>query len=122
MKHLKLSLLAVLGLVFSSFAQQKVADKAVIKTPGVHCELCKSRIENYVARQYGVGSVKVDLKKKTTTVTWLTDRTNIEEIKTSIAIAGYDADDVTADEVSYKRLPKLCRVKDSLPAVPEIKQ
>ena len=52
---------------------------------------------------------KVDVKKKTTTVTWIADRTNIENIKTMIANAGYDADDVTADEDAYKRLPACCK-------------
>ena len=104
------------GLAFTSFAQQKVSDKAVIKTPGVTCDLCKEKIENYVARQYGVSSVKVDIKKKTTTVTWLTDRTNIEEIKTAIANTGFDADDVTADETAYKKLPATCKKPAPVPA------
>ena len=60
-------------------------------------------------KQYGISAVKVDVKKKTTTVTWLTDRTNIEEIKTSIANIGYDADDVAAEESAYNRLPKCCK-------------
>ncbi len=109
MKQLQLSFIALLGLVFTSFAQQKATDKAVIKTPTVQCDMCKEKIENYLAHQYGITSVKVDVKKKTTTVTWITDRTNIEVIKTAIANAGYDADDVTADETAYKRLPKCCK-------------
>ena len=113
MKNLKLTLFAFLGFCISAFAQQKVSDKAVIKTPGVTCDLCKDRIENYVSRQYGVSSVKVDVKKKTTTVTWVTDRTNIEEVKTAIANSGFDADDVTAEETAYKKLPKECKKADS---------
>ena len=115
MKHLKLVILAMLGFAISASAQQKVNDKAVISTPGVTCDLCKTRLENYVARQYGITSVKADIKKKTTTVTWITDRTNIEEIKTSIANAGFDADDVTAEETAYKRLPKECKKTDPAP-------
>jgi hypothetical protein len=42
-------------------------------------------------------------------VTYFTDRTNLENIKTAIANAGYDADDVTANEDSYKRLPTKCK-------------
>ncbi|MEO6539240.1 MAG: heavy-metal-associated domain-containing protein [Ferruginibacter sp.] len=109
MKHFQLTLFACIGFSIFSFAQQKVADKAIIKTPTVQCEQCKSKIENYLAHQYGITSVKVDYKKKATTVTWLTDRTNIEIIKAAIANAGYDADDVTADEGAYKRLPKCCK-------------
>ncbi len=120
MKQFKLTLFAVIAFAASAFSQQKVSDKAVIKTPDASCELCKTKIENYVARQYGITSVKVDVKKRTTTVTWLTDRTNIEEVKTNIANAGFDADDVTAEETAYKRLPRECKkippvITDSIP-------
>ena len=109
MKQLQLTLFALTGFVLTSFAQQKVSDKAVIQTPAVQCESCKMRIENYLTKEYGVTSVNVDLKKKTTTVTWITDRTNIENIKTAIANVGFDADDVTAEETAYKRLPQCCK-------------
>lgn len=114
MKHLQLSIIALLGFVITSFAQQKVSDKAIIKTPDAQCEPCKQRIEGYVGREYGVTSVVVDIKKKTTTVTWITDRTNIENIKAAIANAGFDADEVTAEETSYKRLPKCCKKTEVL--------
>ena len=60
-------------------------------------------------REPGVSAVKVDYKKKTTTITYLTDRNNIEQLKTAIANAGYDADDVAADEEAYTKLPKCCK-------------
>jgi periplasmic mercuric ion binding protein len=109
MKKIQFTLVAMFALVFSSFAQQKVSEKAVIKTPTVQCDMCKNKIEKYLFKQYGITSTKVDLKKKTTTVTWLTDRTNIEQVKTAIANAGYDADDVAADETAYKKLPPCCK-------------
>lgn len=108
MKRLILSLVGVC-MAFLSFSQQKASAKAVINTPGVRCEMCKDKIEKYLGRQYGVSSVKVDYKKKTTTVAYVTDRTNIEEIKASIANVGYDADDVSAEEGAYKRLPACCK-------------
>ena len=122
MKQLQLSLIGLLGFAFTSFAQQKATDKAVIKTPTVQCDMCKEKIENYLAHQYGITSVKVDVKKKITTVTWITDRTNIEVIKTAIANAGYDADDVTADEIAYKRLPKCCKKPVEAPVVVDKKE
>lgn len=109
MRHLHLTLVALLTFASTAFAQQKAVEKAVIKTPTVQCEECKDRIEKYLTHQYGVSSVKVDFKKKTTTVSWLTDRTNIENIKAAIANAGYDADDVSAEETAYKKLPKCCK-------------
>jgi copper chaperone CopZ len=109
MKYLQLSFLSLVVFAFSATAQQKPIGKAIISTPSVQCEMCKATIEKYVLRQYGVSSVKVDYKKKTTTVTWLTDRTNIENIKAAIANAGYDADDIAAEEASYNKLPKCCK-------------
>lgn len=104
-------LLAVLVILFVSMsaALAQKTTKAVISTPTVQCDMCKQRIENYVSRNDGVTAIVVDVKKKKTTVTFWPDRINIEEIKALIATAGYDADDVTADEESYKKLPKCCK-------------
>ncbi len=101
--------------VLAASAQQKPNGKAVISTPGLHCDGCKERIETFLGRMYGVTSVKGDVKKKTVTVTWLTDRTDIEQIKTAIANRGYDADDVEAEETMVRRLPPACRKVPSVP-------
>lgn len=93
------------------FAQTKNTGKAVINTPGVHCDYCKKRLEGYVAAQEGIKSVVVDLKNKVTTVTWMPDRLNLEYVKAHISNAGYDADDVPAEVTTYNRLPVACRVK-----------
>ncbi|MBS1734923.1 MAG: heavy-metal-associated domain-containing protein [Bacteroidetes bacterium] len=119
MKKIQLLFVALFGMIAVVVAQQKVNDKAVIKTPGAQCEPCKMRIENYVSKEYGVLSVNVDIRKKTTTVTWITDRTNIENIKAAIATVGFDADDVSAEESAYKRLPECCKKPvEKTPAAP----
>jgi mercuric ion binding protein len=109
MKRVQLTLFALISFITTSFAQQKAVEKVVIKTPTVICEECKERIENYMKREPGVLTVNVDYKKKITTITYLTDRNNIEDLKTAIANAGYDADDVTADDDAYKKLPACCK-------------
>lgn len=109
MKAIKLTLLALAGLVTFSFAQQKAVQKVIIKTPTVQCEMCKDRIEKYLSREPGVSSVKVDFKKKTTYVTFFTDRNNIEQLKAAIANVGYDADEVNAEGGAYNKLPKCCK-------------
>jgi periplasmic mercuric ion binding protein len=109
MKRLLFALLAVVSFTTVSFAQQKAIETAKIKTPGALCEACKPRIETYVKRIDGVMSINVNYRKGETTVKYVTDRTNIEEIKTAIANMGYDADDVPANEESYKRLPVTCK-------------
>ncbi len=109
MKALKLTLIAMFFITTLGFAQQKQVQKAIIKTPTVLCEECKQRIDNRLIHDYGMLSVKADYRKQNVTVTWITDRTNIENIKTALANMGYDADDVTADPDAYKRLPVTCQ-------------
>src|SRR6476620_8949158 len=107
-----LALTAVLiGFVTVSFAQTKAkaVQTVTISTPTVQCESCKKRIENYMVREDGIQKINVDYKKKVTKVTFVSDRTNIENIKTAIANVGYDADDVTANTESYKKLPSCCK-------------
>ncbi len=117
-KYLHLSLMAFFGMLMSASAQPKTSGKAEIKTPTIQCDMCKSRIEKYLMRQEGVTGVKVDVKKKVTGVTWIKDRTNIENIKAAIATVGYDADDVTAEESAYKKLPPCCKKPEPEPVAP----
>ena len=121
MKTITLCLYMLTGFSFSSNAQQKAAQKAVIQTPGVLCEACKTKIENRLAHEDGISSVKADFRKHTVTVVWLTDRTNIENIKTELANLGFDADDVTAEQDAVKRLPPCCRVAIPVKATSEPK-
>jgi copper chaperone CopZ len=109
MKKLYLLLLVSCGFSLLATAQVKASLTAKISTPTVGCEDCKTRIETYLKRYDGVSSINVNWKRKETTVKYLTDRINIEEIKTAIANCGYDADDIPANEDSYKRLPKTCK-------------
>ncbi|MEN9570422.1 MAG: hypothetical protein RL172_1653 [Bacteroidota bacterium] len=119
MKFIQLTVLFLLAFVSIAVAQSK---KVVIKTPTVQCEMCKSKIELYLKREPGISAVNVDYKKKITTVTYITDRNNIEQIKTAIANAGYDADDITADEDAYKKLPKCCKKPETSVATPAVQQ
>ena len=109
MKQFITTVLAITCFAFVSSSQQKALETAKIKTPNALCEACKPRIETYVKRIDGIISINVNYRKGETTVKYLTDRTNIEEIKTAIANMGYDADDIPANEESYKRLPKTCK-------------
>lgn len=125
MKAVSLSFFALFCIVSVSFAQiQKASGKAVIKTPTVQCETCRDRLEFFLAREYGLTSVKVNYRQKTTTVTWLNDRTTLENIKVAIANLGFDADDIEAEESAAKRLPKECRLHKAppKPVEPIIKQ
>ncbi|MEP6615712.1 MAG: heavy metal-associated domain-containing protein [Ginsengibacter sp.] len=109
MKAFSLTLIGLISLASATFSQVKPVQKALIKTPTVNCEECKSRIENRLLHEYGMSSVKADYRKHTVSVVYYTDRTNIENIKTALANMGYDADDVSADPEAYKKLPRTCQ-------------
>ena len=118
MKYVQLTFLSLLLFCVTSMAQQKTSGKAIISTPGMYTEECKAKIEQSLFKQYGIVAYKADLKKKNVTVTWLTDRSDIEQIKTMIANVGFNADDVTADETAFKRLSPTCKT----PPTPIIKK
>lgn len=108
MKLLFTSLICFFGIITVGFSQKKAIAKSVIQTPNLQCEACKDRVERHLFKEDGISSVKADYRKHTVTVAYYTDRTNIENIKASLANLGYDADDVTADD-AYKNLPKTCQ-------------
>ena len=110
MKKLLLLAIAVMGITtFASAQAKKGVQTVTIQTPTVQCESCKKRIEDYLKREDGVQKATVDFKKHVTKVTFVAERTNIENVKAAIANAGYDADDVKADDEAYKKLPKCCK-------------
>jgi len=109
MKKILMLLLVAVALGSSVSAQQKKPVTVKIQTPGMQCDECKKRVEDYLKYEEGVTKVIAYPRSKYVTVTYLADRTNIENIKTAIANVGYDADDVKADEDAYKKLPKNCK-------------
>ena len=110
MKKLLLLAIAIIGITtFGSAQTKKAVLNVTIQTPTVQCESCKKRIEDYLKREDGVQKATVDYKHHVAKVTYVAERTNIENIKAAIANAGYDADDVKADDEAYKKLPKCCK-------------
>ena len=112
MKKIQLAFLLILcsaGVTMAQVVKKGGIETATIKTPTVQCQECKDRIEKYVSREDGVQKVVVDYKKKITKVTYVADRTTYENVKTAIANAGYDADDVSANPESYQKLPTCCK-------------
>ena len=109
MKKILFTVVTLIGLATAGFSQTKPVITAIIKTPTAVCADCKARIETYLKRYDGVVEINVNYRKGETKVKYITDRTDIEQIKTAIANAGYDADDVPAAEDAYKRLPKTCK-------------
>jgi copper chaperone CopZ len=109
MKKLLASFIAITAFTLASQAQTKALQTARISTPNVLCQECKNRLTTYLDRYDGIQFLNINFRKGEIQVKYLTDRIDIEQIKTAIANAGYDADDVVANEDSYKKLPKTCK-------------
>lgn len=121
MKKILFSLLAFGAFITAAKAQTKALKADTIMTPSVQCEMCKTRIEEYLKRIDGVTYVNVYYKpaRRYTVVKYLTDHTNTEMIKAAIANAGYDVAkkglsdkpeiEIAANPDFYKSLPKCCK-------------
>ena len=86
-----------------------------IKVPQLKCWECEQNLNNYLVREKGpntdAGIIqwKADLRNGILKIQFFPDRINADYIRTAIANAGYDADTVTAEPDSYKRLPNACK-------------
>jgi periplasmic mercuric ion binding protein len=109
MKKILFAAIAIMGLSVAGSAQIKPVKTDTIITPNALCEFCKTKIEAYVKRFDGVLEINVNIRKGLTKVKYVTDRINIEEIKTAIANCGFDAGDVPAAPDFYKILPPCCK-------------
>jgi len=112
MKKVFASLTIVLAFSLGTKAQVKAVQTAKISTPTVQCDMCKKKIETYLNRYDGITLINVNIKRKETTVKYISDRINVEEIKAAISTAGYDAAEIPALEDAYKKLPKCCKKPD----------
>ncbi|MFN4892610.1 MAG: heavy-metal-associated domain-containing protein [Bacteroidota bacterium] len=111
MKYIIISLALVLFGAFDTEAQIKSVQTVVVKTPEIRCEACKARVETYLKRHDGLLETMINFRKGETRLKFLSDRTDIEQLKTAIANCGFDADDVTASPEAYQRLPRSCKKK-----------
>lgn len=111
MRRNHLLLVLLLAAFMPAVGQTKALQTALIKTPDILCEACKARVETYLKRHDGLLEINVNFRKGETRVKFLSDRTDIEQIKTAIANCGFDADDVTASQEAYQRLPRTCKKK-----------
>ena len=86
-----------------------------IKVPQLKCWECQQRLDAYLNREKGpntdAGIVqwKTDLRNGILKIQFIPDRITLDYIRTAVANAGFDADSVTAEPDSYKRLPPPCK-------------
>ncbi len=114
MKRLLMIAVALICFAAAATAQNRKPEWVTIKTPNVRCWECKVRLESYMKRELsqtegGIMKMQINLLSGTTRVQYWPDRVNTNYIKTAFANAGFDADEITAEEDSYKKLPPSCK-------------
>lgn len=107
-----ISLFLLIHLGYFANAQVKPVVNAVVRIPQALCSNCKSRLELQIKRLDGVTEFLVNYRKGEARVKFITDRIDIEQIKTAVSNCGYDADEVLANSDAYKRLPLSCKKKE----------
>lgn len=107
MTYILLAFFLLEGSVLQAQQQRSVSVK--INVPGMQCDVCKKRVEDVLRFEDGVAKYIAYPKSRYILVSFVQDRTNIEILKTAVANAGFDADDVTANEDAYRRLPTPCK-------------
>lgn len=112
MKNVILTLMLVTFSVIGYGSDPK-SETVKIKTSAI-CEMCKETIEKKLAFTKGVTESNLNLDDKVVTVIYNPKKTDVQRIKKSISEAGYDADEVVADEKGYGKLPDCCK-KDAKP-------
>lgn len=114
MKKILLAII-ICSFVFNASAQQPKPQTVIIKSENLKCWECKNLLEEYLLRANGTqmdgGMIerKYNLVKGELKVKYWPDRTNPNLIRTVMANAGFDADEIKASEESYKILPPICK-------------
>jgi len=81
-----------------------------VNTPSIQCGMCQKTIEMGLSKLAGVTNPKVDLKTKTTSMSYNPDKININSIEQKISDLGYQANQVKANEAAYADLPACCKI------------
>jgi len=102
--------IAIVVLVLISFIEPARSQTDTIRIlTTAQCETCKKAIEGDMSFEKGVKKSSLDLDTKILTVVYDSKKTNPEKIRVAVTKIGYDADSLTADPRSYKRLPDCCK-------------
>jgi copper chaperone CopZ len=84
--------------------------KTTINVPTIVCNSCVKTVTSALKKVDGVKTAKVDLKKKTATVTYASTKVTVDKLELAIANAGYDANNVKRNADAYEKLDACCKI------------
>ena len=106
-------ILALVVLTLGSAQAQKPAKPPKTATVAIHtsanCDQCKSTIETALAKVKGVQKSTLDVTTRVATVSYSPKKLDAVAIRKAITMAGYDADEVKANQEAHDNLPACCR-------------
>ena len=82
--------------------------KEIIIQTTAQCGECKTNIEKALIAEKGVKQAELDIKSKQAKVIYNASKTTPEQLRKTISLTGYDADDVPADSAAVARLNPCC--------------
>ena len=89
----------IFALSFSVALLAKDIKTVVLTTqPEMHCQNCEKKIKNNIRFEKGIKTIKTSLEKKTVTIEFDADKTNVQNI-----IAGFEKINYKATEVKEKK-------------------
>ena len=96
----------------TSDVQSALVTTTVIKVESLQCGSCVRTVEKALKAVSGVETAKVNLKKKTATVTYLPATTTLASLEKAITMSGYSANDKKADPDAYEKLDDCCKIAE----------
>lgn len=89
-------------------------EKAILRTNGMSCASCSSKIERSVGKLNGVVSVNANFSENTVFVEYETDMISLDSIRASIRKAGYDVLEGDDDAIMEKERKESLSLKGDL--------
>ena len=93
--------------LFLTIGHAQSSKSATVKVYG-NCEKCKKSIQQ-AAKEAGATEAKWDMDTKMLTLKFDTTITSSKKIQDKIAAVGYDTEEATATNASYKKLDECCQ-------------
>ena len=109
MKKYLVLMMAVLGVAFTSTAQEKKSKNAKVdvEVKG-NCDMCKKRIEKAAFGVKGVKSAEWHADDQTLHLIIDENKTSSKKVQESVAKAGHDTKEVKATDEAYNTLHHCC--------------
>lgn len=89
----------IFALSFSVALLAKDIKTVVLTTqPEMHCQNCEKKIKNNIRFEKGIKTIKTNLEKKTVTIKYDADKTNVQNIIAGFEIIKYKATEVKEEK------------------------